>query len=319
MSINPGQGGVADIPKCQRIEPPTVTTVTVTFHPDLAVLRSQLEKLPSEALKLIVDNASDSEAIVALRQIVACIPRAHLLENASNRGLAAALNEGAKYARKLGDAGYLLFLDQDTEAPCGGVHALIRAYEQLVLAGANPGCIGPRLLDPATGLEHGFHQIFGWRWVRRYPLAVSDAPLSCSNLNCSGTLVTSDIFERLGGFDESLFIDHLDTEWSFRVLAAGYRLYGIPSVYFVHRMGDASLRFWLLRWRLWPYRAPRRHYYLFRNAIRLMGRSYVPFVWKAWATVKLVVTASVHLVFDRRRYEQLAAMFRGVCDGWREG
>lgn len=317
MLRDPVAGSVADS-SIWREPTSTVVTVTVTFYPDLAVLSSQIKKLPREAFKVIVDNASGLESIAALRHLVACIPRTYLLENAVNYGLAAALNLGAKHARDLSDASYLLFLDQDTEAPEGSVDALVRVYEQLVSAGLNPGCIGPRLLDPATGLEHGFHQIVGWRWLRRYPPATSDVPVPCSNLNCSGTLVARETFERLGGFDESLFLDHLDTEWSFRVLAAGHRLYGIPSVCFVHRMGDASFRFWFLRWRLWPYRAPQRHYYLFRNAVRLMGRAYVPFVWKAWAVVKLSVTASVHLIFDRRRYDQLTAMFRGVRDGWRE-
>lgn len=317
MLISPAAVSVTDRAPWRDGAAPTVATITVTFHPDLAVLRSQLEKLPGDILKLIVDNASGPETIAALRQLAASTPRAYLIENTFNRGLPAALNLGARSARALCNVSYLLFLDQDTEAPEGSVYALVRAYEQLRAAGVNPGCVGPRLLDPATRLEHGFHQIAGWRWIRHYPPADSHDPVSCSNLNCSGTLVAQDTFENLGGFDESLFLDHLDTEWSFRVLAAGYRLYGIPSVRFVHRMGDASFRFWLLRWRLWPYRAPRRHYYLFRNAICLMRKPYVPLVWKGWAALKLVVTAGIHLIFDSQRHEQLAAMIRGVRDGCR--
>lgn len=119
----------------------------------------------------------------------------------------------------------------------------------------------------------------------------------------------------LGGFDETLFIDHVDTEWSFRVKHAGYELIGIPSIRFMHRMGERSLRFWLLGWRLWPYRSPLRHFYLFRNATRLLKRGYVPLTWKVWAIVKLTATALVHLVVDRERGPQLRAMMRGVGCG----
>jgi len=99
--------------------------------------------------------------------------------------------------------------------------------------------VGPLLIDIKTGLSHGFHQATSWRWQRAYPKAGSSEPVSCTNLNGSGTLMRIELFELLGGLEESLFIDHIDTEWSFRVLAHGYTLWGIPGAILQHRMGDA--------------------------------------------------------------------------------
>ncbi|MGH8283921.1 MAG: glycosyltransferase family 2 protein [Gammaproteobacteria bacterium] len=295
----------------------TVAVVSVTYNPDLEILDRQLSQLPASALKVIVDNASQLELRRHIRR-VAADHGAVLLQNDSNLGLPAALNQGARYAQQTQPAcEFLLLLDQDTEPGIDGVERLIARYDPIAAAFGKACCIGPRLLDVSTGLEYGFHQITGWRWVRKFPGPDSHAPVPLANLNGSGTLLPLTLFNKLGGFEEDFFIDHVDTEWAFRVLAAGYGLYGVPDITFQHRMGEQSLRFWWFGWRIWPKRSPQRHYYLFRNAVRLMRRHYVPKVWKIWALAKLLLTVLTFIIFDQRRRSQLRSMIIGVRDGSR--
>lgn len=54
---------------------------------------------------------------------------------------------------------------------------------------------------------------------------------------------------------------------------------------------------------------------LFRNAVILMRRNYVPAVWKAWAVAKLLVTFAVHALCDPRRRAQSREMLRGLRQG----
>lgn len=292
-----------------------LATITVTYNPDLGILDAQLRQLPADALRVVVDNASAPDVREPLRALC----EAHgvvFIANAENLGLATGLNIGARKALELApDLAYLLLLDQDTEPGQGNIDALVRAYEALLAQGCPPGCAGPRMVDAHTGLQHGFHCMTRWRWLRRFPPVMQTEPVRLANLNGSGTLIPAAIYRELGGLDNALFIDHVDTEWSFRVLAAGYALYGIPQVGFLHRMGEGSVRFWLFGWRVWPSRSPRRHYFLFRNAVILMRRDYVPAVWKAWAVVKLFVTFAVHALTDPRRKEQCQAMLRGLREG----
>lgn len=292
-----------------------LATITVTYNPDLTILEAQLRQLPPLALRVVVDNASDAATREALGRLCAD-HGAVLVANAENLGLATGLNLGARRALQLApDLAYLLLLDQDTEPGLGGVETLVSAYEALLEQGYPAGCAGPRLVDAHTGLQHGFHCITRWRWLRRFPPATQTEPVRLANLNGSGTLIPAPIYRELGGLDDALFIDHVDTDWSFRVLAAGYALYGIPQVAFTHRMGEASVRFWLFGWRVWPSRSPRRHYFLFRNAVILMRRNYVPAVWKAWAVAKLLVTFAVHALCDPRRRAQSREMLRGLRQG----
>lgn len=292
-----------------------LATVTVTYNPDLTLLDAQLRQLPADALRVVVDNASSPD----LREPLRALCEAHgvvFIANAENLGLATGLNIGARKALELApDLAYLLLLDQDTEPGPDGVQSLVKAYENVLERGDPPGCAGPRMVDAHTGLQHGFHCMTRCRWRRRFPPATQTEPVRLANLNGSGTLIPAHVYRQLGGLDDALFIDHVDTEWSFRVLAAGYALYGMPQVGFIHRMGEASVRFWLFGWRVWPSRSPRRHYFLFRNAVILMRRDYVPAVWKAWAVAKLLVTFAVHALTDPRRKEQCRAMLRGLREG----
>ena len=300
----------------KEIDCKAVAIITVTYNPEPDPLRAQLEKLPAESLKIIVDNASQPEVLHNINALVALMPNTRMLRNASNLGLAAAVNLGVRAAREQApQARWVLLLDQDSEPHAGSIQTLVKNFDALELKGERVGCIGPLLLDIGTGLSYGFHQATRWRWRRAYPSAGSTQPVACTNINGSGTLVPIDLFLHLGGLDEGLFIDHIDTEWSFRVLAAGYGLWGIPSAVFTHRMGQTSVRFWMLGWHVWPSRTPRRHYFLFRNAVNLMRRSYVPPVWKSWAIVKLVLTAMVHGLFDSERRAQWHYMWQGVRAG----
>ncbi|WP_459830573.1 glycosyltransferase family 2 protein [Hydrogenophilus islandicus] len=290
--------------------------ITVTYHPDLAILRQQLQALPSQALKIIVDNGSGDATQAALSSIAANLPAILVLPQPANLGLPAAINLGVRVlAEHAPHCTHILLLDQDSVPMPGSIARLCEALAFLEREGKNPGAVGPQLRDVDTGLNHGFHQMRLWRWHRAYPPTNAHQPIAVANLNGSGTLMRRALFERLGGLDETLFIDHVDTEWSFRMSAAGYTLWGIPDAVFRHRMGERGLRFWLLGWRVWPARSAIRHRYLFRNAVWLMRRPYVPTVWKVWAVLKLFVTAIVHAFFDPDRCAQLSAMVRGVRDG----
>ncbi|WHZ19261.1 MAG: dTDP-rhamnosyl transferase RfbF [Rhodanobacteraceae bacterium] len=294
----------------------TLATVTVSFNPDIALLETQLRALPAPCTKFIVDNASRPELVAQIEALASRVENVRVLRNDSNIGLAAAVNRGVDAASELAaPPRFVLLLDQDSEPQPGSVESLIAAFEALEHAGEKVGCVGPLLRDPDTGLTHGFHQCTRWRWKRVYPPIGSTAPVPCANLNGSGTLVPVSLFRQLHGLDEPLFIDHVDTEWAFRVLASGYTLWGIPSAVFVHRMGQSSVRFWWFGWRVWPSRSPQRHYFLARNAIVLMGSDYVPTVWKIWASVKLFIVLVVHLAFDRRRFEQAQGLISGIRNG----
>lgn len=293
----------------------TVASVTITYCPAPALLYSQLIALPTELRKVLVDNGSPEEVWTTLVPLLAGIKNLDILRLGENLGLAAGANAGAQYIARTGGARFLLILDQDSVPISDAVQRMVEAFLSLEDVGVPVGAVGPALLDPATGHHHGFHEIRGLWWRRVHPKG--DAPIRCDGLNGSGTLTDFALFERLGGLDAALFIDHVDTEWSFRLASNGWLMFGIPDAEFEHRMGDSSMRVWFGRWTVWPIRSPLRHRYLFRNALCLWFRPYVPRIWKIWMVPKLLITALVYSVVGPSRWLQLKAMARGVADGLR--
>lgn len=290
--------------------------ITVSYNPDIVILAKQMSALPDDALWVVVDNASSQTDISAIESLLHSRKNAILIKNNSNFGLPAALNTGVNYVIKNNkEREFILLLDQDSLPHPNSVDTLLHAFLDLEINGKKVGSVGPLLMDETTGLQHGFHNIHFGKWTRIYPSNDSTAPIACLNLNGSGTLSRISLFQKLNGLDETFFIDHVDTDWAFRVIDAGYLLFGIPQAIFEHNMGERTLKFWLFGWKIWPYRTPIRHYYLFRNAVRLMGKSYVPFAWKFWAAVKLLSTFMIHLTIDTRRKQQALFMLKGLHDG----
>lgn len=294
----------------------SLACVVVTYHPELGTLANQFDAIPREAAVVIVDNASGGEIVENLEKLTAGRERIRLFFNTRNLGLPAAINQGVAEAMDTwADIDFLLFLDQDSVPSSGAIAQLLDAFERISSSLGPNGCVGPNLIDQDTGLSHGFHQMNGWRWRRAYPPVDSQEPVPCASLNGSGTLTSVSLYRDLNGLDEALFIDHVDTEWSFRVLSAGGFLRGIPDAVFHHRMGEAGVRLWFWPNRVWPQRSAIRHYYLFRNAILLTRRDYAPRTWKAWALLKLIATATVTIITGPQRTRQLSNMIRGVRDG----
>jgi len=294
-----------------EMKPSDLALVVVTYNPDLDILKRQFNNVPSKAGIILVDNNSkeslqhEVEELSASKGLV-------LLKNGENRGLATALNQGCIKAKSLGYS-MVLLLDQDSEPEKGSIEILLETYNELSNTGQSIGCVGPTLIDVTTGLDLGFHAIVGLKWKRIF--SENGKPIEITSLNGSGTLMSLKLFLELDGLDDEFFIDHVDTEWSFRVKNAGYNLFGVPAAVFLHRMGDKSFRFWLFGWKVWPWRSPLRHRYLFRNAVILLKRNYVPFVWKFWAVIKLMMTFWVHLIVDSQRIKQVKNMLVGGFKG----
>ncbi len=221
--------------------PEHLITITVTYHPDPAVLDRQLAALPRQTMKVIVDNASTKTELPGLYAVLARHEHVSLLENQTNLGLAAALDQGIRHAaEQWPHCTHVLLLDQDSEPQPGCIERLAAALQTLEQQGNRPGAVGPQLDDAGALLSHGFHQMTRWRWRRVYPPTDCKTPIPVANLNGSGTYMPLELYLRLGGLDTSLFIDHVDTEWSFRLLSAGYSLWGIPDAALTHRMVRAD-------------------------------------------------------------------------------
>jgi rhamnosyltransferase len=100
-----------------------------------------------------------------------------------------------------------------------------------------------------------------------------------------------------------------------RARARGFNCYGVCAAHMEHGFGERRLA---LRWmpdRGIPFREPLRHYYIFRNALLLMRRSYVPARWKLNELKRLLLLMLAYVSSAPAPLRQLRCMLRGALHG----
>jgi hypothetical protein len=126
-----------------------------------------------------------------------------------------------------------------------------------------PAAATPRPIAPAA-------------WRRRRPDPDAVEALEVDHLITSGCLVHRRTYEMTGPFDEGLFLDYVDIEWSLRARARGFHFFVTRKARMAHRIGDSVIS--ILGRSLWVHQ-PQRQYLLVRNHLLLWRRPFIPLSW----------------------------------------
>ena len=291
-----------------------VCAVIVSFNPDPDILYRLVEELGRQVGEVVVvDNGSrDAQR---LRDV--CSPEASFIALGDNRGIAAAHNTGIAHARHR-SAGYVLLMDQDSIPAEDMVAQLLQALSGLNEEQHRVSAVGACYFGSHIDNESFFVR-FGWLKFRRaYCSACPPGkPIQADFLISSGSMIPLSVLDDVGDMDESLFIDHVDTDWFLRSAAAGYTAFGVCEALMQHGLGERTLRIWLGRMRNVPQHQPFRYYYIFRNSILLYKRSYAQGKWIFNDLLRLLSITVLYAVFCPPRWQNCRMMWRGMVDGFR--
>jgi rhamnosyltransferase len=285
--------------------------VVVTFHPDEAVIENVRAIAAECAHVLIVDNGSPA----SVQARFADLPRTELLALGENRGIAAALNVGARRAADMG-FGWIITFDQDSR-PVPGMIAALAATAQ-----RNPraAVVAPRILESGVGDVE-------YRWVRPNPRAGwlfqrvtcrdSDLPAVTMAIT-SGSLIEVATWENLGGFDEDLFIDYVDIDYCLRVVRAGGTVAVSAAAMLRHKLGARQTGVWLGHEFRPTHHAAFRHYFIARNRVHVWRRhAGAALHWALFDFCFALYNALRVVAFEPQKGTKLKAMLLGACDGFR--
>ena len=294
----------------------TVVAVTVTYNPSTDILKKQIESLSSQCPLILVDNGSHGSALSAIERVLEGYQEVTLEKLGSNTGIAAAQNHGVARARNLyPECQHVLTLDHDSVPDFDMVIKLLACYSRLGEAEQKVAAVGPLLYDKRSGSYLNFHRIKGVFWWKVTPV-VGGPPIQVDSLNSSGSMISIEALDTAGGFNEQLFIDHVETEWCFRAIDAGYSIYACQENAMEHAMGDDIVKMNFFNIKSMPYRSPKRHYFIFRNSLFLQRQKYVPGVWKFWNAMKLTFTLLYFGLFTKEAKQHRFWIYRGFRDGW---
>jgi rhamnosyltransferase len=283
--------------------------IVVTYFPG-DELEHNLRAVAAEcAHVIVVDNGSGAKT----HERIAAVGGIELVGLEHNRGIAAALNIGARLALERGFQWAITF-DQDS-CPSPGFAAELHATQAKYPSAA---VIGPRIDEAGLQRRHLWLRPHpGFRsWFQRVPCVGSDL-VDVTMVVSSGALTDLNGWAKLGGFDEALFIDYVDTDYCLRARRIGRTIAVSAGALLRHHLGRRESRqFAGLTFHPTNHGAV-RHYYIARNRIRMLRRHARELHWLAFEAAATSLWVFRVLALESQKGAKFKAMFLGTWDGLR--
>ncbi|WP_302298470.1 glycosyltransferase family 2 protein [Butyricimonas virosa] len=208
-------------------------------------LYSLFEKTKSLSFEVVVvDNESSDSSVQMIQEL---FPQVKILNSGGNVGFGRANNIGIKEARGrnifllnpdtilLNNAIKILsdFLDsQSVVAVCGGnlynidkepTHSFLRYL---------PSVFGE--LDQLTG-----YKLAKWCYGKSFEFNYGDQPLPVGYITGADMMIKRKVLEEVGCFDPDFFMYFEETELTYRIRKAGYKITSVPEACIVHLEGKS--------------------------------------------------------------------------------
>ncbi|MEW6125708.1 MAG: glycosyltransferase family 2 protein [Acidobacteriota bacterium] len=226
------------IPNCSEPHQPcrsSIIIVSFNAREKLArCLDSIVKNLTNDTEVIVVDNASwESNA----EMVESAYPAVALIRSETNLGFATGCNLGVRQAR----GKYLVFLNPDTLVENNWLENLIRPFEEK----SEVGIITPKILlsdrpDTINACGTAVH-LTGLSLCRGLglPRQRYDGFGEVGAISGAAFAIRRELFERLGGFDEDMFLYMEDIDLSLRARLTGWQTYYTPDCTIFH---DYELR-----------------------------------------------------------------------------
>ena len=276
----------------EAFAPAHLTAVVVT-HDSAQALPGCLEALCAAGVPtLAVDNASqDDSAAVAERY------GARVIRNARNEGYGRANNIGARAA----ESTFLLICNPDVRVEPGSVPELLEAARRY----PDAGFFAPRILEPSGRVFFQPRSLLApYLQNPSGPLVLPEGDACVPFASGACFLIRRDLFLRLGGFDERIFMFYEDDDLCRRLADAGAALIYVPAAVVRHGRGRSSSpkpgRIYKSRW----HQAWSRAY---------VSRKYgLPSPALGMAVANAVKALGASLLFDRTLLERYGGSAAGA-------
>ena len=221
----------------------------VTFNPDPVLFQKCFDAISSQVERVyIFDNGSrNADYLHEKFQSNACTV---ISFSPMNVGIAKALNELCKMAES--DAySWIVTMDQDSICDEHMV-ASLAAYRKL----PNIGILAPRVEFRSDG-----HLIASTKPQTEDVLEIS----ACIT---SGSLTNLGAWRAIGGFDEWMFIDHVDNDFCTNLVLHGYKICRVGAAVLYQRAGEMKhISLPGGKKLMLPYYSEFRNYYICRNTV----------------------------------------------------
>ena len=272
-----------------------LAAVVVLYNPNAKILENIKSYIDYVDIVYAVDNSFvDNRENLHDDRIV-------YIANGENKGIAYALNRGAKQAIADG-YDWLLTMDQDSTFQGDGVGKIKDFIE---------GCKATESRYPYNkiGLVTPFHRTL---FNETEQLSEIDSP---AVVMTSGNIISLKAYQEVGGFKDWMFIDAVDFDYCLNLRDHGYDIWRLPQVELKHNLGDVVFKTFRGNRYYGLNHSPIRRYYIVRNRhyfCDMYEDRYPGFCNAERNSTKTEVKGI--LICEKQKLKKLLAMFRGYID-----
>jgi rhamnosyltransferase len=280
-----------------------ICAIMVTYNGGAVIANTVGAIIGQVGQLLIVDNHSDAFTLECIASIKRHFPtKVRTILNPQNAGIAAALNQGVAFAVQ-NEFQWVLTIDQDSQADSRMIGEMLQTYEghpeKDRIAIMAPHYV---LLNSTEDENECLH------------LNTAQHPQQVEMVYTSGSLVKTSIFARVGLFREEFFMDHVDSDFCYRLRRSGYKIVTDPKALLIHRLGNMRRARFMGRPIFCTHYSPARYYYRTRNSIVLYREL------KDWRLITRFITATIKelikiLLYEKQKVIKIWLIGKGILDG----
>ncbi|MDD2358072.1 MAG: glycosyltransferase family 2 protein [Thiovulaceae bacterium] len=264
-----------------------IAGVLVLYHPDNNILLNIKSYIDSVDKLYVIDN-SENKNNELTHQVKALSNKCIYIDNNGNQGIAQALNLGARLAIEDG-ASWLLTMDQDSQFNENNLDTMIEEIKDCSLED------NIVLLSPM----HLQKEIDNYKMYYDYITMTS------------GNLIKLKVLQQLGGFEEKLFIDCVDTDYCLRIKQYGFKIKRFKNILLEHELGQKQTN----RYFTFAQHNYIRSYYMMRNRLYLWNKYsdvYSDYIrYEKLITIKAIIKI---ILLESDKLKKLKMIYRGYRD-----
>lgn len=275
----------------------TILAVITIYNPDTALLRKNIASFIGGVEKVLIWRNSPVDETAILEGFPDKIEFCGYCDNA---GIPKSLNYARQRALE-GGYSHLLTMDQDS------VFEDFAGYISTIAGENSPAGIYAPRINGAFGEKKALPEGYASMSFVPYPFLIT-----------SGMLIPIELLERIGGWDESFFVDGVDMEFIFHARELGIESYKVAAGNISHHLGDTKRRRFLWKTYTTNNYPPQRLYGLYRSHIIVIRKYAAAKVMAPLFRKQNYRQRPVRILLgEKHRFAKFAAIIRGIRDGRR--
>ena len=263
-----------------------ISGVVIWYNPDLKCVDNIKTYIQCLDKLYIIDNSENNNEKLLEKS---CSEKIEYIPNYFNYGIAKALNIGCKLALSENFT-WILTMDQDSIFPTGELEKMISLVKKNI--------------DKKIAIFSPVHKII-------QPKGDKIVYYEKNRVMTSGNLLNLNIYCKIGGFLDELFIDEVDHEMCYKILKHNFKIKQFEDIKLIHFIGNTEVKYIFDKEICVYNHKPIRKYYIIRN--KLYIKRLYPEYTKDYLN-QIVKEFLKVILFEKEKYKKFKYMIKGIKD-----